>query len=537
MPAHLCRLAIERCAVARLLLASAGLALMVVGAARAQTPVDPDQSFTGLGSAAIGGTGLRGSADAALPDLQRDQEGLANADSATLNGAAAAPVKKVNIPPLRGTALPERYPVALPPLAPYPTAVRLRRTTVPDIDEAEVEPSPSTAALPTLPRKTIRPDENPFGPIGYGLGSTRVLPSIEQSFGYDSNPEQVATGVKASAFSRTEGGLKIQSDWSAHELTGDIRGGYDEFFSNPRADRPDAVGVVDLRLDATRDTKLDEEFRFSVDTQRPGSPELNVAVRERPLITSFGGTTGVTQALGRFSLGLHGLVDRTVYDDGELTDGTKVALAYQDFSDYGVKARLGYDLKPGLQPFAEVGYDQRIHDETIDPFGYRRDSDGIGGRVGSTFELWPQLTGTVSGGYATRHYDDPRLRDLNGPTASALIAWTATPLTTVTLQGSTAFNETTVIGASGIESRLIGASVSHALLRSLTLTGALSYQEDDYVGVPITEKTLTASIKAEYHLSRSLVLTGTLSHQQLRSTDPGSSFTQEIALVGLRLQH
>lgn len=537
MPAYLCRPATERRAVARLLLASVGLALAFISTAKAQTPVAPDQSFTGLGSAVPGGTGLRGSADATLPDLQQDEGGLPNSNAATLNGAAAVPVKKVNIPQLRGTALPERYPVTLPPLVPYPTAVRLRRTNAPAIDEADVEPAPSTAALPSLPRKTIRPDENPFGPIGYGVGSTRILPYIEQSLGYDSNPEQVATGVKASAFSRTEGGLTIQSDWSAHELKGDIRGGYDDFFSNPRANRPDAVGVVDLRIDATRDTKLDGEARFSIDTQRPGSPELNVAVRDRPLITSFGGTAGVTEELGRFSLGLHGLVDRTAYEDGELTDGTKVPLAYQDLNDYGVKSRLGYDLKPGLQPFVEVGYDQRIHDATIDPFGYRRDSDGVGGRVGSTFEVWPQLTGTISGGYATRHYDDPRLSDLNGPTAAALIAWAATPLTTVTLQGSTAFNETTVIGASGIESRLIGASVSHALFRSVTLTGALSYQQDDYVGAPIVEKTLTASLKAEYHLSRSLVLTGTLSHQRLRSTDPGSGYTQEIALVGLRLQH
>ncbi len=316
-----------------------------------------------------------------------------------------------------------------------------------------------------------------------------------------------------------------------------MHGGYDDFFSNPRANRPDAVGVMDLRLDATRDTKLDLEGRFNIDTERPGSPELNVSVEDRPLVTSVGTTAGVTQAFGRFSVGLHGLFDRSAYDNSQLSDGTPIDLAYQNFNDYGVKAKVGYDLKPGLQPFVEVGFDRRVHDDTVDPAGFRRDSDGIGGRVGAAFEFWPQLTGTASVGYATRIYDDPRLKDLTGPTAAATLAWAATPLTTVTLQGSTAFNETTVAGSSGIESRAVGLNVSHALFRNLTLIGAVGYEQDDYVGVRITEQTLTASLKAEYHLSRSLVLTVSYAHQQLWSTEPGDAYTQDVGLVGLRLQH
>jgi hypothetical protein len=255
------------------------------------------------------------------------------------------------------------------------------------------------------------------------------------------------------------------------------------------------------------------------------------------LVETFGGTLGATQAFGRFSVGLHGLVDRTTYDNGVLTNGHPVDLAYQNVTDYGAKVRLGYDLKPGLQPFVEVGYDTRIHDATIDPFGYRRDSDGVGARIGSTFEFWPQLTGTASVGYAARAYDDPRLRNLTGPTADASLIWAATPLTTLTLNGATSFNETTVTGASGIESHTIGVSLSHALFRYLTLTASVIYQNNEYRGAPIVENTLTESLKAQYHLSRSLVLTGTLSHQRLKSSVAGSDYTQNVALLGLRLQH
>lgn len=522
----------------------AGVVLCIAaGPAFAQAPGEANAGFTGIGGAGLGGAvaggpGLRGTTDALDTDVvPNDQVGQPDANGPVPNGAAT-PAKKVNLPPLRGTAFPERYPVGLPELGPYPRSARVRKGSGQEnLPVEEKVPAPSVAALAVPPRRTIAPDDNPFGPIGYGVGGLRLVPYVEQSFGYDSNPEQVSTGVRSSPFSRTEGGFAIQSDWSAHELKGTVHGGYNDFFDNPRANRPDAVGVLDLRIDETRETQFDAEGRFTIDTQRPGSPELNVAVRDRPLITSFGATTGITQAFGRFSVGLHGLFDRSDYEDGELTDGTRIDLAYQDFNDYGAKAKLGYDLKPGLQPFVEVGYDRRVHDETVDPFGFRRDSDGVGARVGTSFEVWPQLTGTVSAGYADRFYDDRRLGDLAGPTANASIAWAATPLTTLTLQGSTAFNETTVIGSPGIESRAVGVTLSHALFRNLTLTAAVGYEQDDYVDVPITEQTLTASLKAEYHLTRSLVLTGTLSRQQLWSTVKGDGYTQEIALVGLRLQH
>lgn len=492
-----------------------------------------------LGPAVTGGTGLRGTTDATSNDVTDEGIGNPSASNTANLATRPSPVQpRFLLPKLRNRAIPERYPVQLPNLAPYPRALRLKGGGAIEGDlDGTNSPAPSTAALPVVVRRQLRPDDDPFGPIGYGVGGLRVLPYVEQSIGYDSNPEQISTGVKSSAYSRTEGGFTAHSDWSTHDLRAVMHGAYDDFFSNPRANRPDADGVVALRVDVTRDSKIDTEARFDIDTQRPGSPELNVAVRDRPLITSFGGTVGATQGIGRFSVGLHGLVDRTAYDDGVLTDGTPVNLAYQNFTDYGMKLRAGYDLKPGLQPFAEFGVDRRVHDDRLDPGGYRRDSDGIGGRIGATFELWAQLTGTAAVGYADRHYEDQRLKDLTGPTVNASLIWAVTPLTTVTLTGVTSFNETTVIGASGIESRVIGVAVSHALFRYLTLTGAVSYQRDQYDGAPITENTLTASLKAEYHLSRSLVLTGTLSHQELTSTVRGSDYTQNDALVGLRLQH
>ncbi len=313
--------------------------------------------------------------------------------------------------------------------------------------------------------------------------------------------------------------------------------GYDAFFSNPQANRPDAAGTVDYRYDVTRDLTLDAEGRFGVSTQRPGSPELNVAVQGRPLIASIGATVGANDTFGRLTLGMHALFDRTTYENGRLSTGAALPLDTQDFTTYGLALRADSQLTPALGPFVEVRLDTRVHDKSIDLSGYARDSDGVLGRVGTTFAVTPLITGTVSAGYEDRSYADRRLRDLQGPVVDATVAYAITPLTTMTLLASTSFDETNLAGSSGAESRAVSLQVSHALLRNVTLTGIFGYLSTDYIGSPIVEDTTSATLKASYAISRSIVLDVRYSHQTLHSTEAASSFTQDVFLVGLRLQH
>ncbi len=446
-------------------------------------------------------------------------------------------------PPETSTAKTRVGAPKLPDLAPYPRPVRLRDSlagTDPSLELATPVPAaaPTVAALPVPPPlRRPKEDPTPFAPLGYTIGTLRLSPYVEESLGYDSNPDQIATKVKPSAFSRTEGGFDLLSLWSSNQLKATMHGGYDEFFSNPGANRPDGSGVVDYRYDVTRDLALDAEGRFLVTTQRPGSPEVNAAVIGRPLVTSYGATLGGSDTLGRFTLGLHGLFDRTQYDNGRLGDGTTVLLDDQTYNDYGINGRLEYELLPTIKPFVDLTVDERIHDRHLDYSGFARDSDGVLGRVGSSFELGPLLTGTVAAGYEDRSYQDRRLKDLQGPVVDGTLIYAMTPLTTLTLTASTSFNETDLAGSSGSESRAVAFQVSHALLRNLTLSAIVGYLNTDYIGSSIVENTYSGTLKASYNISRSVVLDATYNHETLHSTAPSSSFTQDVFLVGLRLQH
>ena len=191
---------------------------------------------------------------------------------------------------------------------------------------------------------------DPFAPTGVNVGELRFLPFVETSTGYETNPNQVSAGIKPSPVLRAAGGLDVQSDFSNHSLTASLRGGYSEFPANSNANRPDASGVVDGRIDVTRDDQIITEARFAIATQTPGSPLLavpnSVFIISRPLIASEGATLGAAHKFNRLTLDLRGTFDRTQYGDALQSDGTIFRYSQDNYNDYGVVARASYELTP-----------------------------------------------------------------------------------------------------------------------------------------------------------------------------------------------
>ncbi len=432
----------------------------------------------------------------------------------------------------------------LPALVPYRGAPGYRRVLNPAPPPKEAidpgAPGPTIAVIPSPVRlKKPVPDLDPFLPTGVQVGELRLLPFVETSTGFETNPNQVTTGAKASPVLRAEGGLAIVSDFPTNSLIANIRGGYSDFPANSNANRPDAAGTVDGRIDVTRNDKIDLQARLTIATQTPGSPLLavpnSVFITSRPTIIEEGATIGGTHTFNRLTLGLKGTFDRTEYGDAQQSNGTTFRYSQDNYNDYGVVARAAYEIYPALIPFAEVGFDTRVRDNPIDLSGYYRDSLGGIARVGAEFEFTRLLTGTLSAGYADRHYSDPRLPNLRGPTIDGALIYTATPLTTIKLTAATTLSETTLAGASGAISRSISLEVDHQLFRRFVLSGIATYQPNEYQGITVNETFTSFTLKGAYSVTRDIQLIGSASRQNL-STTLGDGFTDYIFLTGVRLQ-
>jgi hypothetical protein len=431
-------------------------------------------------------------------------------------------------------------PALPPPRPPRPRSQNFRslerppNTAVPNPEPvAIIHQGLPPLAAPRVQRSAVT---DPYAPLGLRTGTLLAFPTADVSFGYDTNPERRPGGRQGSAFVRGEGGLQLRSDWAVHELTADLRGGYNRYFRTPESDRPDGQGRVNLRLDATRDTALDFELRGRVDTQSPGSANLTNRVEGRPLIYEYGGSAGATQRFNRLALSLRGSVDRTDYADASLGNGQVLSQQDRNVTQYGIRARAAYELTPGLIPFAEVLADTRRYDQRADNEGFQRDSTGLQLRGGTSIELTRSLTGEVAAGYGGRRYEDQRLRDLKGPVAEATLTWVATPLTTLRLRGTTQFDETTIAGSSGAVTRRLSAELSHAFLRNLVLTAAGSFGRSDFQGVSRQDDTLRASLGAEYSLTRNFVLRASYVHERTTSNVPGNNLSANVWLFGVRAQ-
>lgn len=404
-------------------------------------------------------------------------------------------------------------------------------------------PPPTVAALPPPapppppPRRRSAAEEDPYAALGLRLGSVTLRPGITNSVGYDTNPQRSSTpGVKGSPFARYEADLDIQSDWNAHELKGKLRGSYLQFFRDGEASRPDGEGNLDLRLDATRDTRILLESRFRLDTQRPGSPDLTAAVQGRPLIWQYGGSAGVTHDINRLQLTLRGSVDRSDYEDARLTSGAILSQKDRNQTQYGLRLRAAYEVTPGFKPFVQGEIDQREFDEKVDSSGYMRSSSGVTGRIGSSFEISRQLTGEISGGYQDRKYEDARLKNLRGFIGDAAVLWQPTPLTTVTLRGGGELGDTTIAGSSGTTVRRGTLEIAHALRRNLVVTGFTNFSRTDYEGQGLREDFMNVGARIEYKLTRTFSIRASFTHERLNSTAIGADYTANVSQVGLRVQ-
>ncbi|MDB5604224.1 MAG: hypothetical protein JWP25_1124 [Bradyrhizobium sp.] len=471
------------------------------------------------------------------------------------NGASDSGFDSLN----RTRKKPKLYPgQAKPKLPPgpgsrVPTDSKLPlRLSIPPSESANKVPLPPAMAGTVVGqplRKRLKVDDDPFGAVGDYAGSFLIKSAVELSGGYDTNPGRLAT-PRALPFWVVAPEFLAVSDWDRHALVADLRGSFtgygnslpptiDGAISSAPTDvsRPSFTGHVDGRLDVTEDTHLLAQARLLVSTDNPGSPNVQAGLARFPIYTTLGGTFGIDQNFNRLNVAVGGTVDRTVYQNSTLTDGSTSTNDDRNLNQYGGLGRVSYEVTPALKPFVEVEGDTRVHDLQFDRNGFQRDSSGGYAKVGTTFEFTRLLTGEISIGYAARDYVDPRLNRLEGLLTAASLTWTATPLTTAKFFSTTSIDETTLPGTSGVLTHLYTVEVDHDFRRWLSAIGKFTYGTMDYQGDSRSDKIYTIEGDLVYKMTRNLWVKGTLRRDILDSNIAGSSSASTVVMLGVRLQN
>jgi hypothetical protein len=399
------------------------------------------------------------------------------------------------------------------------------------------------------PRKRLKIDDDPFGAVGDYAGSFLVKSAVELRGGYDTNPARLATPIGMPFWVVAPEFLAV-SNWERHAVVADLRGSFTGYgHSLPpiidggispaptNINRPDFLGHIDGRLDVTEDTHATSQVRLRVATDNPGSPNIQAGLASYPDYATFGGTLGVDQKFNRLQIAGGATVDRTVYQNSTLTDGSTSSNADRAFNQYGGVGRISYEVLPGLKPFVEAEGDSRFHDQYLDNFGYARNSTGGYAKAGTSFEFSRLLTGEISVGFAARDYADPRLGRLEGLLTASSLTWTATALTTARFNSTTSIDETIVPGVSGVLTHTYTFEVDHDFRRWLAAIGKFTYGTYDYQGDGRFDRTYSIEGDLIYKITRNLWFKATLQRNILNSNVPLASSASTVVMLGVRLQN
>jgi hypothetical protein len=420
--------------------------------------------------------------------------------------------------------------------APRNPLVRIPDGTLAGAVAGTVSTTRLTTGTAALLRRRTAVDEDAFAALGGHVGTFLVLPAIEVTGGYDTNPDRTPSG-RPSAFVTVSPELLARSDWQRHEVTAALRGSYTAYDKTPDLDRPAVDGKVTGRFDVTRNTALIGEGMLIVGTDNPGSPNVQAGLARLPIFTTLGGTFGLTQRFNRVEVTAKGTAERTEYQPSQFTDGTTQSNADRDYNRFGGTLRTSYDLMPGLKPFVEFGADTREYDLQFDSSGLQRSSNGWFAKGGSAFELSRLLTGEASIGWINRKYVDPSLQELNGFLFDAALIYSLTALTKVKLLATTVANETTVAGTSGVLTRNVGVETEHSFRRWLVGAVKFNYGLDDYVGSVRKDNRYSVSAALTYKLNRMAQIKGEFRQEWLRSNVPNVDYAASVFLLGMRLQY
>jgi hypothetical protein len=421
-----------------------------------------------------------------------------------------------------------------PPLLPGPPQQIVGNTIAPQI--------PTRLRYANIYRPLDAPVRRPapnwqdaFEPLGIRVATFVAKPAIEVTRGFDTNPSHLP-GREGSWYTVVEPSLQVRSDWTRHSFGFNLRGSYSSYDTQPSLNRPFVDFKSFGRWDITRDTAINTETRYLLSTDYPGSPNLPADIAKLPIYQTFGSTVGLSHRISRLELLGKVSVDRTAWQDSQLTDGSSSSNQDRDYNQYGFQARASYELTPGFKPFVELAGDRRVHDLAVDRNGFMRDSRALTPRVGSTFELTRLLTGEISVGYLTREYDDPTLPDLTGLVFDASLIWAMTGLTTVTLTGTSRGEEVVVAGVSGALRRDVAVQVDHAFRRWLIGTLKFGMGFDQYLGDGRNDVRTSIGAAITYKLNREFWLKGEYRYDQLRSNAANVDYEANVFLIGLKLQ-
>ena len=377
-----------------------------------------------------------------------------------------------------------------------------------------------------------RPD---YSPLGLGQGGLVLYPSLHVSEVYDDNILWSDTATRDDFITTIEPRLRVQSQWSAHELVLQSAAKIGRYVSNPNEDNEEYSAGASARLDFSKNTSFDVAVSYAAEQESRSSPDDAGGIKPTDFSLASA-AVGFSNRWNRLSLRLGGRGQRYNYDDSTGAGGVTIDEDDRDRKEYGGGVTVGYEIMPQYEAFVRGSYNKIDYDDRVDSGGVNRDSEGFEAAAGTRIDITGVLFGNLFAGYRRQLYDDPALESNGAQTYGGAITWNANKLTTVKASIVRDIVETTQTGSSGYFQTVYSASIDHELRRNLIIGGDSSVTFSKYKGNGRDDDVFNAGVYIRYLMHRHLYLNAMYSHQRRDTNAAGADFEKNLFMLRLETQ-
>lgn len=371
---------------------------------------------------------------------------------------------------------------------------------------------------------------------GIRAGSFIIEPSVGVETRYSDNYLALSSGEVESWSYSVSPELSLRSDWNRHALQ-IVFGADAEWFEANSSDDAfsygvDAQGVIDITRAAA--LKLNAGYLHGQE-DRGADDARGVAATVTDTDTY---TAGVE---GRYKAGLVRVSPFATYalenfDDVDRIGGGIANNDDRDRQRYGYGLEVGYEFLRGYEAFVRGSGEAVRYEDSLDDNGFGRDSDSYSVLVGANFQVTRLIEGRAGVGYTHRTYDDARFGDQGDIAIDVGLDWSVTPLTTVSLDASQTFAETTTSGSGGSSDRGVRLGVQHMLRENIRIGAYGGYLNQEFEGISRTDNDVTAGLEAAYIVNRHFEI-GAGYDFTYADSDTVGEYTQNEVFVGLKARY
>ncbi|RPJ46261.1 MAG: hypothetical protein EHM16_10045 [Betaproteobacteria bacterium] len=428
------------------------------------------------------------------------------------------------------------------------------KTTLPAPTGTEGVPATGTDPTTDLsgpgaaPGRTLKPAEStPVSGQPFRVGSFVVLPEIDVTYLYDDNVFYTNATTVSDHASIVSPAIWVQSNWAQHALNFYAASDVTRYNNYSSENTEDYRLSAEGRYDFSANSNVYGGARVSKDHEDRESPDANNGLTPTTY-RQYRYYGGVFNQIDRWSVRVAGTAQRLDYRDVNFLTGSGVInIINNDDRDrwqYTGGARVGYEVSPQLEPYAQIAFDNRRYKHQPDDLGYYRDSDGERYLVGVKWNMPKTLKLDAFAGYARQDYDDPRLVDVSSPVAGAALLWSIAPRTTVSAYLDRTVEETTVsqtvgpgvvVVSSSYLNTYLSLGINHRLNDAWSVRAGGSFSRVDYQGLDREDDYYGANIGVAYRINRNLILDVDLSNRELQSSIPTEDFRKRVVFVRLAI--